>query len=174
MVPYEVRRRRRARARHIVHGKQLSVRPRSPPWCCARSRRPPRTTWAATVTDAVITVPAYFNDAQRQATKEAGKISGLNVRRIVNEPTAASLAYGLGKTREGDQKIAVYDLGGGTFDISILQLADGVFEVLKSTSGDTHLGGDDFDQALINWVADEFKKEQGIDLRNDPDGASSV
>src|SRR3982750_885499 len=117
------------------------------------------------VTEAVITVPAYFNDAQRQATKEAGEIAGLNVRRIVNEPTAAALAYGLDK-RGKDQKIAVFDLGGGTFDISILELGEGVFEV-KSTNGDTHLGGDDFDQVLINYVADEFKKEQGIDLRKD-------
>src|SRR3982750_441501 len=118
------------------------------------------------VTDAVITVPAYFNDAQRQATKEAGEIAGLNVRRIVNEPTAAALAYGLDK-RGKDQKIAVFDLGGGTFDISILELGEGVFEV-KSTNGDTHLGGDDFDQVLVNYIADEFKKDQGIDLSKDP------
>src|SRR5579863_1605487 len=117
------------------------------------------------VTDAVITVPAYFNDAQRQATKEAGEIAGLNVRRIVNEPTAGALAYGLDKAGK-DEKIAVFDLGGGTFDISILELGDGVFEV-KSTNGDTHLGGDDFDQRIINWLADEFRKEQGIDLRQD-------
>ena len=118
------------------------------------------------VTEAVITVPAYFNDAQRQATKEAGEIAGLNVRRIVNEPTAAALAYGLDKS-DKDQKIAVFDLGGGTFDISILELGDGVFEV-KSTNGDTHLGGDDFDHVIIDWLADEFKKEEGIDLRQDP------
>jgi molecular chaperone DnaK len=118
------------------------------------------------VTDAVITVPAYFNDAQRQATKEAGEIAGLNVRRIVNEPTAASLAYGLDKTQK-DMKIAVFDLGGGTFDISILELGDGVFEV-KSTNGDTHLGGDDFDHAIIDWLADEFKNDEGIDLHQDP------
>jgi molecular chaperone DnaK len=118
------------------------------------------------VTDAVITVPAYFNDSQRQATKEAGEIAGLNVRRIVNEPTAAALAYGLEKTLK-DMKIAVYDLGGGTFDISILELGDGVFEV-KSTNGDTHLGGDDFDQTVIDWLAEEFMKEEGIDLRKDP------
>ena len=116
------------------------------------------------VTDAVITVPAYFNDSQRQATKDAGKIAGLNVRRIINEPTAASLAYGLDKKKE--EKIAVYDLGGGTFDISILEIGDGVFEV-RATNGDTHLGGDDFDQRIIDWLADEFKKEQGIDLRKD-------
>ncbi len=117
-----------------------------------------------TVTQAVITVPAYFNDSQRQATKDAGKIAGLEVLRIINEPTAASLAYGLDKAK--NEKIAVYDLGGGTFDISILEIGDGVFEV-KSTNGDTHLGGDDFDQAIMNWIAEEFKKENGIDLRND-------
>ena len=119
-----------------------------------------------TVTEAVITVPAYFNDAERQATKEAGQIAGLDVKRIINEPTAAALAYGLDKTNK-DQKIAVFDLGGGTFDISILELGDGVFEV-KSTDGDTHLGGDDFDQVIIDWLADEFKKDEAIDLRQDP------
>lgn len=118
------------------------------------------------VTEAVITVPAYFNDAQRKATQEAGKISGLDVKRIINEPTAAALAYGLDK-KDVDQTIAVYDLGGGTFDISILELGDGVFEV-KSTNGDTHLGGDDFDQRIINFLADEFKASEGVDLRNDP------
>jgi molecular chaperone DnaK len=119
-----------------------------------------------TITEAVITVPAYFNDAQRQATKEAGAIAGLDVKRIINEPTAAALAYGLDKKHK-DQKIAVYDLGGGTFDISILELGDGVFEVL-STNGDTHLGGDDFDHVIIDWLADEFKAEETIDLRQDP------
>ena len=119
----------------------------------------------AKVTDAVITVPAYFNDSQRQATKDAGKIAGLNVRRIINEPTAASLAYGLDKKK--DEKIAVFDLGGGTFDVSILELGDGVFEV-KSSNGDGHLGGDDFDQKLIDWIANEFNKSDGIDLRKDP------
>jgi molecular chaperone DnaK len=118
------------------------------------------------VSEAVITVPAYFNDAQRQATKEAGEIAGLNVRRIVNEPTAAALAYGLDK-KHADQKIAVFDLGGGTFDISILELGDGVFEV-KSTNGDTHLGGDDFDKVIMDWLADEFKSQEAIDLRKDP------
>ena len=117
------------------------------------------------VTDAVITVPAYFNDSQRQATKDAGKIAGLNVKRIINEPTAASLAYGLDKKK--DETIAVFDLGGGTFDISVLELGDGVFEV-KSTNGDTHLGGDDFDQKVIDWIATEFKKSDGIDLKKDP------
>ena len=119
----------------------------------------------STVTDAVITVPAYFNDSQRQATKDAGKIAGLNVRRIINEPTAAALAYGLEKKK--DEKIAVFDLGGGTFDISILELGDGVFEV-KSTNGDTHLGGDDFDQKVLNWISDEFKSSDGINLKEDP------
>ncbi len=118
------------------------------------------------VSEAVITVPAYFSDSQRQATKEAGEIAGLTVKRIVNEPTAAALAYGLDKT-DKDQKIAVFDLGGGTFDISILELGDGVFEV-KSTNGDTHLGGDDFDHVIIDWLADEFQKEEGVDLRQDP------
>ena len=118
------------------------------------------------VTEAVITVPAYFNGSQRQATKEAGEIAGLNVRRIINEPTAAALAYGLDKSNK-DMKIAVFDLGGGTFDISILELGDGVFEV-KSTNGDTHLGGDDFDHVIIDWLADEFKAEEGVDLRQDP------
>ena len=119
-----------------------------------------------TVDEAVITVPAYFSDSQRQATKEAGEIAGLKVRRIINEPTAAALAYGLDKANK-DMKIAVYDLGGGTFDISILELGDGVFEV-KSTNGDTHLGGDDFDHVIIDWLAEEFMKNHNIDLRKDP------
>ncbi len=119
-----------------------------------------------TITEAVITVPAYFNDAQRQATKEAGEIAGLTVKRIINEPTAAALAYGLDKKGK-DMKIVVFDCGGGTHDVSVLELGDGVFEV-KSTDGDTHLGGDDFDQVIIDWLADEFKKEEGIDLRKDP------
>ncbi|MFA5219086.1 MAG: Hsp70 family protein, partial [Bacteroidales bacterium] len=118
------------------------------------------------VSEAVITVPAYFNDSQRQATKEAGEIAGLKVRRIINEPTAAALAYGLDKKHK-DMTVAVFDLGGGTFDISILELGDGVFEV-KSTNGDTHLGGDDFDHNIINWLADEFLSEEGVDLRKDP------
>ena len=117
------------------------------------------------VTDAVITVPAYFNDSQRQATKDAGKVAGLNVQRIINEPTAAALAYGLDKKNE--EKIAVFDLGGGTFDISVLEIGDGVFEV-KSSNGDGHLGGDDFDQKVINWIASEFNKSDGIDLKSDP------
>ncbi|MDA8417771.1 MAG: Hsp70 family protein, partial [Desulfobacteraceae bacterium] len=116
------------------------------------------------VTEAVITVPAYFNDSQRQATKDAGRIAGLDVKRIINEPTAAALAYGLDKKHE--EKIAVFDLGGGTFDISVLELGDGVFEV-KSTNGDTFLGGEDFDMRVVNWLADEFKRDNGIDLRSD-------
>src|SRR2546428_787337 len=116
------------------------------------------------VSDAVITVPAYFNDSQRQATKNAGQIAGLNVIRIINEPTAAALAYGLDK--KTNEKILVFDLGGGTYDVSILEVGDGVFEV-KSTNGDTHLGGDDYDHRIVDWVADEFKKDQGIDLRTD-------
>ena len=117
------------------------------------------------VTEAVITVPAYFSDSQRQATKEAGEIAGLNVKRIINEPTAAALAYGLDK-KKADSKVAVFDLGGGTFDISILELGDGVFEV-KSTNGDTHLGGDDFDHKIIDWLAGEFMKDYNVDLRKD-------
>src|SRR3984885_7726925 len=124
------------------------------------------------VKEAVITVPAYFNDAQRQATKEAGEIAGLTVRRIVNEPTAAALAYGLDKGKH-DQKIAVFDLGGGTFDISVLELGDGVFEV-KSTNGDTHLGGDDFDNVLMDWILDEFKREYNMDLRKQPDALQRI
>ena len=124
-----------------------------------------------TVTDAVITVPAYFNNAQREATKDAGKIAGLNVLRIINEPTAAALAYGLDK--EGaDQTILVFDLGGGTFDVSVLELGDGVFEV-KSTNGDNHLGGDNFDKAIVDWMVAEFKRDQGIDLGGRPDGAAA-
>ena len=118
------------------------------------------------VTEAVITVPAYFNDSQRQATKDAGKIAGLDVKRIINEPTAAALAFGFNKDQSKEKTIAVYDLGGGTFDISILELADGVFEV-KSTNGDTHLGGDDWDRAIVNWLIDGFKSETGIDLSKD-------
>jgi molecular chaperone DnaK len=117
------------------------------------------------ITQAVITVPAYFNDTQRQATKDAGKIAGLEVLRIINEPTAASLAYGLDKKK--DEKIAVFDLGGGTFDVSVLEIGDGVFEV-KATNGDTHLGGDNWDDAIIGWLVDTFKKDNGIDLRKDP------
>ncbi len=163
LVPYKVVRSKNGDAWVEVQGKTYS-----PPEISAMILQKLKTDAEAylgeRVTQAVITVPAYFNDAQRQATKDAGQIAGLDVLRIINEPTAASLAYGLDKKK--DEKIAVYDLGGGTFDISNLELGDGVFEV-KSTNGDTHLGGDDFDQRVINWLADEFRKEQGIDLRTD-------
>lgn len=163
LVPYKVVRASNGDAWVEVQGKAYS-----PPEISAMILQKLKTDAEAylgeRVTQAVITVPAYFNDAQRQATKDAGKIAGLDVLRIINEPTAASLAYGLDKKK--DERIAVYDLGGGTFDISILELGDGVFEV-KSTNGDTHLGGDDFDLRIITWMADEFKKEQGIDLRQD-------
>ncbi len=146
----------------------LGGKPRSPAeisaWILQKMKQTAEDYLGEKVTDAVITVPAYFNDSQRQATKDAGAIAGLNVLRIINEPTAASLAYGLDK--KGDRKIAVFDLGGGTFDISILELGQGVFEV-KSTNGDTYLGGEDFDQAIIDYICEEFKKDQGIDLRND-------
>ncbi len=163
LMPYKVVRSKNGDAWVEVQGKQYS-----PPEISAMILQKLKTDAEAylgeRVTQAVITVPAYFNDAQRQATKDAGQIAGLEVLRIINEPTAASLAYGLDKKK--DEKIAVYDLGGGTFDISNLELGDGVFEV-KSTNGDTHLGGDDFDQRVMNWLADEFRKEQGIDLRTD-------
>jgi molecular chaperone DnaK len=163
LVPYKVIRASNGDAWVEVQGKAYS-----PPEISAMILQKLKTDAEAylgeRVTQAVITVPAYFNDAQRQATKDAGKIAGLEVLRIINEPTAASLAYGLDKKK--DERIAVYDLGGGTFDISILELGDGVFEV-KSTNGDTHLGGDDFDQRIINWLASEFRKEQGIDLTQD-------
>jgi molecular chaperone DnaK len=163
LVPYKVIRANNGDAWVEVQGKAYS-----PPEISAMILQKLKTDAEAylgeRVTQAVITVPAYFNDAQRQATKDAGKIAGLEVLRIINEPTAASLAYGLDKKK--DERISVYDLGGGTFDISILELGDGVFEV-KSTNGDTHLGGDDFDQRIINWLATEFRKEQGIDLTQD-------
>ncbi len=163
LVPYKVVRASNGDAWVEVQGKQYS-----PPEISAMILQKLKTDAEAylgeRVTQAVITVPAYFNDSQRQATKDAGKIAGLEVLRIINEPTAASLAYGLDKKK--NERIGVYDLGGGTFDISILELGDGVFEV-NSTNGDTHLGGDDFDQRIINWLADEFRKEQGIDLRQD-------
>jgi molecular chaperone DnaK len=163
LVPYKVVRASNGDAWVEAQGKQYS-----PPEISAMILQKLRTDAEAylgeKVSQAVITVPAYFNDAQRQATKDAGKIAGLEVLRIINEPTAASLAYGLDKKK--DERIAVYDLGGGTFDISVLELGEGVFEV-KATNGDTHLGGDDFDQRIINWLADEFRREQGIDLRQD-------
>ncbi|TMC38326.1 MAG: molecular chaperone DnaK, partial [Chloroflexi bacterium] len=163
LVPYKVVRASNGDAWVEVQGKAYS-----PPEISAMILQKLKTDAEAylgeRVMQAVITVPAYFNDAQRQATRDAGRISGLDVLRIINEPTAASLAYGLDKKK--DERIAVYDLGGGTFDISLLELGDGVFEV-KSTNGDTHLGGDDFDLRIITWMADEFRKEQGIDLRQD-------
>ncbi len=163
-VPYKVVRGENDTARVNIDGKDYS-----PPEISAivlqKMKQTAEDYLGEKVTDAIVTVPAYFNDAQRQATKDAGRIAGLNVKRIINEPTAASLAYGLDKKK--DEKIAVFDLGGGTFDISILELGDGVFEVL-STNGDTHLGGDDFDQKLVDWLADGFKRDNGIDLRKDP------
>ncbi|HCI82889.1 MAG TPA: molecular chaperone DnaK [Ktedonobacter sp.] len=163
LVPYKVVRSSNGDAWVEVQGKQYSA-PEISAMILQKLKTDAEAYLGEPVRQAVITVPAYFNDAQRQATKDAGKIAGLEVLRIINEPTAASLAYGLDKQK--DEKIAVYDLGGGTFDISILELGDGVFEV-KSTNGDTHLGGDDFDQRVITWLADEFRKEQGIDLRQD-------
>ncbi|WP_018527381.1 molecular chaperone DnaK [Alkalispirochaeta alkalica] len=164
MVSYHVQKDANDGVRIDVNGKHLS-----PPEISAAILQKMKETaedyLGETVTEAVITVPAYFNDSQRQATKDAGKIAGLDVKRIVNEPTAAALAYGFGDKAK-EEKIAVYDLGGGTFDISILELGDGVFEV-KSTNGDTHLGGDDFDQKIIDWLVDQFKSEQGIDLSKD-------
>ena len=162
-MPYKITRAANGDVRVVMGGREYS-----PPEISAMILQKLKTDAEAKlgekITQAVITVPAYFNDAQRQATKDAGTIAGLEVLRIINEPTAASLAYGLDK--KSDQTIAVYDLGGGTFDISILQLGEGVFEV-KATNGDTHLGGDDFDQRIVDWIADEFRKEQGIDLRKD-------
>ena len=163
MVPYKVARASNGDAWVEVQGKQYSP-PEISAMILQKLKQDAEAYLGERVVQAVITVPAYFNDAQRQATRDAGKIAGLDVQRIINEPTAASLAYGLDKKK--DERIAVYDLGGGTFDISILELGDGVFEV-KSTNGDTHLGGDDFDQRIINWLADEFRKENGIDLRQD-------
>src|SRR5881296_480141 len=163
LVPYKVVKTANGDARVDIRGKQYS-----PPEISATILRKLKEAAEAylgeKVTKAVITVPAYFNDSQRQATKDAGTIAGLEVLRIINEPTASALAYGLDK--KADEEIAVYDLGGGTFDISILRLGEGVFEVV-STNGDTHLGGDDFDQRIIDWICDEFKREQGIDLRQD-------
>jgi molecular chaperone DnaK len=163
MVPYEVAKAPNGDVRVILGGKEYSP-PEISAMILAKIKADAEAYLGSPVTQAVITVPAYFNDAQRNATKDAGKIAGLEVLRIINEPTASSLAYGLDK--KANEIIAVYDLGGGTFDISVLDVGEGVFQV-RSTSGDTFLGGDDFDLRLINYLADEFKKENGIDLRQD-------
>jgi molecular chaperone DnaK len=165
LVPYKVRQGDNNTARVEIGGRIYSP-PEIPAMILQKMKQTAEDYLGSKVTDAVITVPAYFNDAQRQATKEAGEIAGLNVRRIINEPTAAALAYGLDKKHK-DSKVAVFDLGGGTFDISVLELGEGVFEV-KSTNGDTHLGGDNFDMRVLEYIADEFKKQEGIDLRKDP------
>src|SRR2546421_2574251 len=162
-VPYKITRAPNGDVRVIMGGREYSP-PEISAMILQKLKADAETKLGERITQAVITVPAYFNDSQRQATKDAGRIAGLDVLRIINEPTAAPLAYGLDKKK--DERIAVYDLGGGTFDISLLELGDGVFEV-KSTNGDTHLGGDDFDLRIITWMADEFRKEQGIDLRQD-------
>jgi len=164
LVPYKVVPAKNGDA-HVQAGEKLSSPPEISSMILQKLRADAEAFLGEKITQAVVTVPAYFNDSQRQATKDAGKIAGLDVLRIINEPTAASLAYGLDKKK--DEKIAVYDLGGGTFDISVLEIGEGVFEV-KATNGDTHLGGDDFDQRVIDWLVTEFKKEQGIDLSKDP------
>ena len=163
IVPYEVVRGQNGDARIQVEGKEYSP-PEISAMILQKLKADAEAFLGEEVTEAVVTVPAYFNDAQRQATKDAGKIAGLEVKRIINEPTAAALAYGLDK--ETDQTILVFDLGGGTFDVSVLEIGDGVFEV-KSTAGDNHLGGDNFDKAIVDWMAAEFKREQGIDLSQD-------
>src|SRR5216683_8107494 len=163
MVPYKIVRADNGDAWVEVQGKKMAPQEISAR-VLMKMKKTAEDYLGETVTEAVITVPAYFNDSQRQATKDAGRIAGLSVLRIINEPTAASLAYGLDKKK--DEKIAVFDLGGGTFDISILEIGDGVFEV-KATNGDTFLGGEDFDQRVIDYLADEFRKDQGIDLRTD-------
>src|SRR6187401_808193 len=163
LVPYKVVKAPNGDARVEIRGKQYSP-PEISGMILRKLKEAAESHMGETVTQAVITVPAYFNDSQRQATKDAGAIAGLEVLRIINEPTAASLAYGLDK--KSDEQIAVYDLGGGTFDISILEMGDGVFEV-KATNGDTHLGGDNFDQRIVDWILGEFKKDQGMDLSKD-------
>ncbi len=166
LVPYEIECDSQDRVQvKIPHGDKTLTPPEISAIVLQKMKQTAEDYLGAEVSEAVITVPAYFNDAQRQATKDAGKIAGLEVLRIINEPTAAALAYGLDK--KSDEKIAVFDLGGGTYDISVLELGDGVFEV-KATNGDTHLGGDDFDQRIIDWLVDEFLKDQGIDLSKDP------
>jgi molecular chaperone DnaK len=165
LIPYKVMKGENNTARVSIDDKMYSP-PEISAMILTKMKQTAEDYLGTKITEAVITVPAYFNDAQRQATKEAGTIAGLNVRRIINEPTAAALAYGLDKKHK-DSKVAVFDLGGGTFDISILELGDGVFEV-KSTNGDTHLGGDNFDQRIVDFLADEFKKQEGVDLRKDP------
>ncbi len=163
MVPYKVVRGENGDARVEIQGKKYSP-PEISAMILTKLKEAAEAYLGQKVTEAVITVPAYFNDSQRQATKDAGKIAGLDVKRIINEPTAAALAYGLDKKK--NETIAVYDFGGGTFDISILEVGDGVVEV-KSTNGDTHLGGDNIDQRVMDWIVAEFKKEQGIDLSKD-------
>src|SRR5438045_1225683 len=169
-VPYKITRAPNGDVRVVLGGREYSP-PEISAMILQKMKVDAEAKLGERITQAVITVPAYFNDAQRQATKDAGTIAGLEVLRIINEPTAASLAYGLDKKR--DEIIAVYDLGGGTFDISILQLGEGVFEV-KATNGDTHLGGDDFDNRIMDWILDEFKKESGMDLRKQPDALQRI
>src|SRR5690242_8586457 len=163
LIPYRLAEAPNGDVRVIMGGKEYSP-PQISAMILRKMKQDAEAKLGERITQAVITVPAYFNDSQRQATKDAGQIAGLEVLRIINEPTAAALAYGLDK--KGDETIVVYDLGGGTFDVSVLRLGEGVFEVI-ATNGDTHLGGDDFDQRVIDWICDEFKREQGIDLRQD-------
>src|ERR1700758_5022192 len=163
MVPYKVTRGENGDARVDIQGKKYSP-PEISAMILTKLKEAAEAYLGGKITEAVITVPAYFNDAQRQATKDAGKIAGLDVKRIINEPTAAALAYGLDKKK--DETIAVYDFGGGTFDISILEVGEGVIEV-KATNGDTHLGGDNLDQRIVDWLIDEFKKDEGVDLSKD-------
>src|ERR1043166_2870822 len=170
MVPYKVVRSSNGDARVEINGKESSP-PEISAMILQKLKAAAEDHLGQKVDKAVITVPAYFNDSQRQATKDAGRIAGLEVLRIINEPTAASLAYGLDKKK--DEEIAVYDLGGGTFDISVLEIGDGVFEV-KATNGDTHLGGDDWDGRIMDWILDEFKKDQGMDLRKQPDALQRI